>query len=101
MLWGVQLTMPPHLLVLLQQVTFCMQFLNPVLLTNVHYWKINKSPRHITGFTRLGNSTLLVSQKKLTLKLRKEADQNQHYPDEDSDTRRLVVPSTATEFYWK
>lgn len=101
MLWGVQLAMPPHLLVLLQQATFCMQFLNPVLLTNVNFPIMYKSPRHITGFNRLGNTMLLVSQKKLTLKLRKETDQNQQYPDEDGDTRRLVIPSTATEFYWK
>lgn len=74
-----------------------MQFLNAVRLSNLHYWKNNKSPKHTTGFTRLGNATFLVSHVKLTPIPRNDVDQTQHHPDTAGATRRLVLPSSFTQ----
>lgn len=59
---------------------------------NLHYWKINKSPKHLTDLTRLGNTTFLVSHKKLSPILRKGTDQNQQHLAVTSNTRRARSP---------
>lgn len=74
-----------------------MPFLSAVHLGNLTYWKINRSPKHTTGFTRPGNVTFLVSHKKLTPILRKDIAQHKLHPDTAGATRRLVLPSSFTQ----
>lgn len=74
-----------------------MPFLIAVHLGNLTYWKINRSPKHTTGFTRPGNVTFLVSHKKLTPILRKDIAQHKLHPDTAGATRRLVLPSSFTQ----
>lgn len=69
---------------------------------DLHYWKINESPKHVTGLTRLGNTTFLVSQKQLSPILRKDTDQNQHLLDVTGNVRRMcsLLLILLSSFTW-
>lgn len=49
-------------------------------------------PKQLIGLTRLGNTTFLVSHKKLSPILRKGTDQNQQHLDVTGNIRRVCSP---------